>query len=480
MVDMDTNMMDVDYDIEIDADPGIDVLQVQEPTLTVQHAQVSNGTDEKPAAYYESLEVLAPVPELLNLQGVDQFGPNAPMDYALEYYPQAKPSHIRWINDNSCNLEFENARDAADALAALTHPDEGDAANIPAQTSRKAQYYSGQPGSELMIREANTGDQKQRNAAQRSRYYKENPQLKERDRERGERGRRRPHYLDYDEVDTNKKSFDESMYDDPPTSNIDTGRARRQQNPDRRDRGRQDRDVDSYRPGSSRYAQRNFDYSRDSPRESRFGRLRGRSASPGADGDGRYGFAEEGFGGHRYRSRSRGDRRRRSGSRTRDWDRERVREHDRDRDYRRQENPRWEHDRAIVFTESGRWAKTPSGPPHKPETKIHRRSDATDETRNKGSLLSRMTKNGKPLVPTRSLASRITRDDDESNYGRLKDDDSAPREDSFQEPMKTKRDLASRITWSRDKGDDQDIGFNIRGTAPQAEGFSIRGAAGGS
>ena len=32
MADMDSNMMDVDYDIEIDADPGID-MQVQEPTL---------------------------------------------------------------------------------------------------------------------------------------------------------------------------------------------------------------------------------------------------------------------------------------------------------------------------------------------------------------------------------------------------------------------------------------------------------------
>ena len=160
----------------------------------------------------------------------------------------------------------------------------------------------------------------------------------------------------------------------------------------------------------------------------------------------------------------------------------------------------------------------------------HRRSDATDETHNKGSLLSRMTKDGKPVAPVRSLASRITRDPDsdssygggsgydgtaaygrdlsedqepsysrkpfrgrgarrtqDSNHGRLKDDDSAPREESFQEPTSRHIDLV-QDRWVKDGGGDRRSsnrdrggntgGFNIRGSAAMVEGFSIRGAAG--
>jgi hypothetical protein len=129
----------------------------------------------------------------------------------------------------------------------------------------------------------------------------------------------------------------------------------------------------------------------------------------------------------------------------------------------------------------------------------HRRSDAHDETNSKGSLLSRMTKDGKPLAPVRSLASRITRDEpakgsllsritrgnDESNYGRLKDDYSTPQDNDFEEPVSARGDLASRISRGKGRGNsrrhsEQDNGFNIRGTAPQQEGFAIRGAAGGA
>jgi len=165
----------------------------------------------------------------------------------------------------------------------------------------------------------------------------------------------------------------------------------------------------------------------------------------------------------------------------------------------------------------------------------HRRSDATDETHHKGSLLSRMTKDGKPLSgrsladritrdgddsdssapPKRDLLSRITRGDDDApsnprhrntrneesygrlpddnygrlnshsiyqprsrrpqrdeNYGRLKDDDSAPRETDFQEPT------------SGSNGNDllnritwvRDGGGDTRRQKAD-QGFSIRGSA---
>lgn len=112
----------------------------------------------------------------------------------------------------------------------------------------------------------------------------------------------------------------------------------------------------------------------------------------------------------------------------------------------------------------------------------HRRSDAFDESGGKGSLLSRMTKDGQPVAPKgRSLASRITRDTDDSSFGRLRDDD-APQYADFSESA-PKRGLADRITRDDDEFQirgrgERPEGINIRGTASQS-GFSIRGVAGG-
>jgi hypothetical protein len=86
-----------------------------------------------------------------------------------------------------------------------------------------------------------------------------------------------------------------------------------------------------------------------------------------------------------------------------------------------------------------------------------------------------MTKDGQPIAPQgRSLASRITRDTDDS-YGRLKDDDSDPAYADFSEPA-PRRGLASRMT----RDEEELEGINIRGTASQRGGFSIRGVAGGA
>lgn len=160
-----------------------------------------------PAAYFESLEVFEPWPESLNLQGVSDFGPNDPSDYALEHCPELSVKRLRWVNDNSVNIEYYNPKDAADALSVLTNPQAGNPASLSAQTGRKAIAYSRKPNSILTIRECNSGDQKAKNAAVRSQFYKKNPQARERDNERErdhEGGRRRPQrdYLDYDGVDS--------------------------------------------------------------------------------------------------------------------------------------------------------------------------------------------------------------------------------------------------------------------------------------
>lgn len=97
-----------------------------------------------------------------------------------------------------------------------------------------------------------------------------------------------------------------------------------------------------------------------------------------------------------------------------------------------------------------------------------------------------MTKDGQP-VQKRSLADRITRDDDndeDMSYGRLKNDDRDPWVSDFSEPA-PKRGLADRITRDDDiniRGRSEE-GINIRGSASSngaAGGINIRGVASGA
>lgn len=201
--------------------------------------------------------------------------------------------------------------------------------------------------------------------------------------------------------------------------------------------------------------------------ESRHGRLRGRSASPasGDEGDGRYGFAEDSTNVRtRYRSRSRS------------------------RNARRRRDPsaeRWTHDRAHYSDKGakpdGRWQKDMFAV-EASAMGNHRRSDAGSG----GSLLSRMTKDGRPVNSLasritrddddgprpRSLASRMTRNGDSQAYGRLKGDDSIPRDYDFDEP-KPRRGLADRISRETE-------GINIRGQGASGGGINIRGVANAS
>jgi hypothetical protein len=200
-----------------------------------------------------------------------------------------------------------------------------------------------------------------------------------------------------------------------------------------------------------------------SPKEPRFGRLRGRSASPGSDeeGDGRFGFAEDAThaGRSRYRSRSPGNNNRRR---------------------REPSGDRWTHDRANYdraggAASGGRWQKDAFFVDTSPMGN-HHRSNAIDVKRGSGaSLLSRMTKDGQPIVPQqkRSLADRITRDDDDSEegFGRLKNDYRDPDVTDFSEPARPRRGLADRI--SRDT----DMSIRGQGRAQSQEGINIRGSA---
>jgi hypothetical protein len=191
---------------------------------------------------------------------------------------------LRWVNDNSVNLEYYTKEDAALALSILTHPEVGDTSSLSLQAPRKAKPYSKKPNSALIVRQTNAGDQKPRGAATRSNYYQRNPDVAgNRQREPRRKPPPKKDYLDYgdEEVESRERtgrrgSGDESMNDD---SGVDRRGPRRngrdnrdlRDNRDRRDSrdrggrgGRQPaagrfrseaqaKDVDSYRPGSRRY-----------------------------------------------------------------------------------------------------------------------------------------------------------------------------------------------------------------------------------
>ncbi|KAF2742416.1 hypothetical protein M011DRAFT_472266 [Sporormia fimetaria CBS 119925] len=469
MADQDIDMLDIDLD-----GPDEEYTAAQPTTAKDIAPQDEPAMDDSvPAAYYEPLVSQEPWLHALNLQGVSDFGPDDPMEYALEHCPDRRPKRIRWVNDNSVNLEYHSPRDADDALFMMTHSDAGVAALIDPQTSRMALRYSKKPQSSLSIRQANSSDRKTRDAATKSEYYHKHPETRAHDEQKRRAREPTPIRLDYGDGDG-----DEDLMSENPQTGRRRSFSRRDHNP---------REMrDSYRP--------------ERRREPRHGRLRERSASPSA--------SDSGDDDYRRRSRSPDSKRRRPSSRRR---------HPRD---------------SSVDLERSTWVKDRYDPSpvdrYEPSpTTRHRRSDATDET-NKGSLLSRMTKDGRPVVPGSkpSLAARITRDSDQrpsqprarrrdydqavydddqfehrggdsnagrpsqrasSNYGRLKDDYSAPTEESYQAPIKRQGGLEGRTTWARDNGGpsprSSDNGIKIRGTAGSPDlggGFSIRGAAGGA
>jgi hypothetical protein len=264
----DTDMTDVAYDIDLDVGAGAEgnAPAPQQQQQQQQQTAQTDGPGSVPAAYFEDLEPQRAWPESLNLQGVADFDPNDPLYWSIEHLgadPRVK--QLRWVNDASVNLDFYSAADAQTALAALTHPDTNPA-TLAAQTPRQAKPYSKKPDSVLSVREANAGDQKPKGAANRSNYYQRNPDIRGGRNSRDSRDsrdtrdrepRRRPplrEVLDYggDDDRSARRPRQRRRSNDDFDMNDDSG-------PDRGDRRRGPRnsrpaDVDSYRPGDSRYA----------------------------------------------------------------------------------------------------------------------------------------------------------------------------------------------------------------------------------
>lgn len=189
---------------------------------------------------------------------------------------------------------YSTAHAASEALIALTKSAvlEVDARDIPPLQLRPAKGLSKRPEAELFIRQGTSIDVKKKGAYEASRYYLLNPEHDPRERKRQEEPRRgrggkatngtgEYNRRQFDDNERNKRrrddatnGFDADMYDDGGVSS-----------------NRQISDNDMRKRARTRRSQE--DLFGDRFNKSSGSRLRGRSASPNADGDGRLGFSDD-------------------------------------------------------------------------------------------------------------------------------------------------------------------------------------------
>lgn len=196
-------------------------------------------------------------------------------------------SHIEWVNDTEANFVYHDSDAATQALYALTQPGGSRPEDIPLMDERPAKPFSGAQGVEMMVRMARATDVKKKGAAAESRFYLFHPEKDpiERQRRRELAMKRRRDWDGeagnytrnrFDDMENKRRQGQErweaSMYDDNDGTEMDVeGEERRKRV---RFSGRRRNDLFAY-----------------SDRDE--GRLRGRSASPPRDGDGRYGFGTD-------------------------------------------------------------------------------------------------------------------------------------------------------------------------------------------
>ncbi|KAF2199699.1 hypothetical protein GQ43DRAFT_433180 [Delitschia confertaspora ATCC 74209] len=345
---MDTNMVDADtMDMDIDIDLGVDEPipasdEQQAANIDIAHGGTDFGMNSNAptsqavaAAYTADL----PVPEAINIQGVDEFRPDDAKAYAKEHFNSSDFHRIVWVNDTSFNILYKTYEAAAAALRAYTSDEIIDPSSIPVENSRKAKPYSGKPEVELLVRQTNSGDVKRKDAHKYSRFYLLNPEFDPENERRENRnrsyGRLGGRGTDEDHSDYKVRRFDDrehdrrrnrdradgfdnNMYDDSDRfsstpNSVTEGRSPRRSRSSGRGRNRYDDDGyrgrfggDSYRPKNSGNSRRTNGDLMDKINESHHGILRERSASPARDGDGRLGFDENGNPiSHRGRGRSR-------------------------------------------------------------------------------------------------------------------------------------------------------------------------------
>ena len=222
----------------------------------------------------------------VHVRGVDRLNTFDIRQWAEEHYSSDLFKKVQWIDDTSANLIYDTEIAAAEALSALSAEGVADPLQL-----RQAKSLSTYPEAPIQVRQAIVADAKAPGAKDRSAFYlfnkewdPDNPDnIRSSNRKRRwgdgddrDRKYRRRDYGDNKHLRRGSRdtgSFHEDMYDDAPKAA--TSERRNSSPSGNQNMGRRGE------PGKDLFA----------GRES--GRLRNRSASPGREGDGRYGFEDE-------------------------------------------------------------------------------------------------------------------------------------------------------------------------------------------
>lgn len=244
----------------------------------------------------------------IHIRGLDFIDENQLKSYIILHVGGKGADRIEWVNDTSANLVFSSDAVAQEALVQLAAVEIADATQLPPLEVLPAKPIADKPDVALQIRFALESDRKERNAAQKSRFYLFHPEWDpetDEGRRRRESGRDR-RYRDRDDRGNNRRngrgryeerfrdeepgSFDVNLYDD------DAGALAKRATPSRGDRGRDSRSPSAY-SGSDYHKSTNRDKElfpnrkelfpnrrpRDSVRSDRGANARDRSRSPGRD-----------------------------------------------------------------------------------------------------------------------------------------------------------------------------------------------------
>ena len=246
-----------------------------------------NGVEEvKEEGEFDDQEIQ---PTKVHVRGLDNLSHFDLDAWIKDYTSMDLFSKIEWIDDNSANLVYDTEIAAIDALNALSAEEDVEPLRL-----RLAKPLTSRPEQNLEVRQAIVGDVKVKGAKDRSAFYlrnrdwdPDNPRnirpdnRKRRWEDNGGRERNKYRRREWEDEREHRRGsrdqgeFTEDMYDE--------GGAAASVPPE-----------DKRRPSSgSEYSRRRSTYDNDlfAPKQSE--RLRDRSASPGREGDGRYGFTEE-------------------------------------------------------------------------------------------------------------------------------------------------------------------------------------------
>lgn len=436
-------------------------------------AEAMNGVEEvKEEGEFDPNETQ---PAKIHVRGLDKLNTTQIEQWVGEYVPIDLFKRVQWIDDTSANLIFDTELAASDALNSLSAVEVFDPLEL-----RRAKELSTHPDQVLEVRQAVVTDVKAKGAKDRSAFYLFNPDwdpdnphnVRQDSRKRrwaDDGGRERNKYRRREWEDDrlhrresrDQGNFTEDMYDE--------GAA-----------GTASAPPESRRTSSSNeYARRRVNLGEDLFASQQTGRLRDRSASPGRDGDGRYGFSE--------------DQPRRRTARPRSATPPGLRKNRDNRTARGAASKELFPDKAPtsalttdLFSDRPSTPKSNTGPrelfPDKQGTPNHRRQDGRDLPLDEvvhfmgrsnigrqdgyGTYSSRNS-GARPSTPRASYADR---DERERDRGRGKD--------LFARINGTSEGRGSGRL-SRD-GDDEDAGFSIKGSARNGgggdQGFSFLGA----